>query len=192
MESLEIAVFYGQLQDMAAAGMSRAASHSRHDLCMIVKEVWQAIDHEAIRHKGYQQTGPELPLEGPIYMNDLCIDLRDVVKDLCPHDDPQQVGTEIRDEAEELVERMWRKQVHCWNDYHVIVEDHADHRAQAEGEEAMPFEVENDSGGDDASDDDEDYSSSSGESDDDDDDDSDSSDSGSSDSAAATKRKRIV
>ena len=62
----------------------------------MAKEVWQSIDHAAISHKGYQQTGPLAPLTGPIYMKDLCRDLRDVVKAMCPHDDPAQIGTQIK------------------------------------------------------------------------------------------------
>ena len=34
---------------------------------------------------------------------------------------------------------MWGKQLNTRSDYHHIVEDHADHKAQEEGEEAMPF-----------------------------------------------------
>ena len=149
MKAVEIAVFYGELEEMEAQGLSKACSHSRRDLCMLVKEVWEGLDHSAISHKGYQQTGPLLPLVGPIYMKDLCRDLRDVVKDMCPHEDPEQVGTQIRDEAAALVERMWGRQCNKWSDYHHVVEDHADHKAQDEGEEAMPFEVEGDSGGED-------------------------------------------
>ena len=149
MKALEIAVFYGELQEMEAQGLTKACSHSRRDLCMLVKEIWESLDHSAISHKGYQQTGPLLPLDGPIYMRDLCRDLRDVVKDMCPHEDPEQVGTQIRKEAYDLVERMWGRQCNQWSDYHHVVEDHDDHKAQDEGEEAMPYEVEGDSGGED-------------------------------------------
>jgi len=99
-------------------------------------------------------------------MKDLCRDLRDVVKALCPHEDPEQVGTNIREEAAALVERMWGRQCNTWSDYHHIVEDHADHKAQDEGEEAMPFELEGDSGGEDN---DEDGNDDDGDDDDDDD-----------------------
>ena len=109
MKALEIAVFYGELEEMDAEGRSGACSHSRHDLCMLVARVWESLDHQAISHKGYQQTGPELPLDGPITMKDVCRDLRDLVKEMCPHEDPLQVGTQIREEARALVDRMWRK-----------------------------------------------------------------------------------
>ena len=111
MKELELAVFYGHLSDAPGDGPIKACSHSRRDLCMLVKEVWESLDHAAISHKGYHQTGPELPLTGPIYVKDVCHDARAVLRDLCPHDDPEQIGTQIRDEAEELVDRMWGRQV---------------------------------------------------------------------------------
>ena len=39
-------------------GVGRAAcSHSRRDLCIIVKGVWESIDHAAVSLKGHPQTG---------------------------------------------------------------------------------------------------------------------------------------
>ena len=37
MKDLEVAVFYGQLSDLPEGGVGKACSHSRHDLCMLVK-----------------------------------------------------------------------------------------------------------------------------------------------------------
>jgi hypothetical protein len=62
-----------------------------------------------------------------------------------------------------------KKKISTWSDYHLIVEDHADHAAHAEGEEAMPFEL----GSDDGSDQDDDYQDDVDGDDDDDDNDSD-------------------
>ena len=140
MKELEIAVFYGQLSDISADGTIKACSRSRHDLCMLVKAVWQSLNHAAISHTGYQQTGPLLPFTGPILMNDVCRDLREVYRDQDPHDDPNHIGTKIREEARQLVEREWNEgHVSSWGDYRLVVEDHRAHRAQDEGEEAMPF-----------------------------------------------------
>ena len=110
-KELEVPVFYGELSDTPANGQAKACSQSRHDLCLLVQAVWSGIDHAAISHKAYQQTGPLLPLRGPIYTKDVCRDLRGVWQDMCPHPDPYQIGTEIRDEAEELVTSMWGRQV---------------------------------------------------------------------------------
>lgn len=108
----------------------------------MVKHVWDQLDHAAISHKAYEQTGPMWPLTGAIHKMDVCRDLWDVVKDMWPHHNENEIGTEIRKEAEELVEAMWGKQVHGWSDCHLLIEDHMDHRAQEEGEEAMGFHVE--------------------------------------------------
>ena len=72
MKDLEVAVFYGQLKDSAESGVNKACSHSRKDLCMLVKEVWKNIDHAHLTRTGYAQTGPNLPLTGPIMMRDVC------------------------------------------------------------------------------------------------------------------------
>ena len=88
LKQLEIAVFYGELSELADQGISKAVKSSRKDLCNMVKQVWEGLNHKAISHIGYQQTGPELPLTGPIYVKDLCRDLRERVKEMCPHNDP--------------------------------------------------------------------------------------------------------
>ena len=91
INKLEIAVFYGQLEDMAAAGEKKAVSHTRKDLVDMVKAVWENIEHPSLSRTGYQQTGPLAPLEGPFHVGDFCRDLRDLLKLMCPHDDPQQI-----------------------------------------------------------------------------------------------------
>ena len=68
-------------------------------------------------------------------------------------------GTHIRDKAKALVEEAWGNQVNGWRDYHWLIEDHKPHKAQEEGEEAMPFEVET---GCESDDDDDDHSGNSG------------------------------
>ena len=46
---------YPRLQfDILAGGPSKASSHARHDLCMLVKEVWQNIEHAFMNHYGYE------------------------------------------------------------------------------------------------------------------------------------------
>ena len=107
---------------------------------MLVKHVWESLNHSDISKTGYQQTGPELPLYGPIEMSDIARDLRDLVREMCPHLDPTHVGTQIRQEAYDVVETLWNAGiVTSWKNYRLVVEDHADHRACGEGEEAMPW-----------------------------------------------------
>ena len=153
MKELEVAVFDGQLSNNKAIGVLKAASHSRQDLINMVKQIWLRLNHAAISQRGYEQAGPGLPLEGPIRTQDIGADLLPVYQALCPHDDPQPVGTQIRDEAYDLVEKHWGKQVHSWRDLHVILEEHVDHPAVEEGDEALNYHVvEHDDAADDAAD----------------------------------------
>ena len=69
----------------------------------MVTAIWEQLDHAAISKRGYEQTGPNLPLTGPIRVSDVGKDLLPVFRALCPHEDPEQVGTQIRDEAKALV-----------------------------------------------------------------------------------------
>ena len=61
LKTMEIAVFYGQLSDNAAMGVQKAASHSRQDLCLMIKAIWEKLEHAAISQRGYEQIGPLLP-----------------------------------------------------------------------------------------------------------------------------------
>lgn len=36
---------------------------------------------------------------------------------------------------------MWQRQVFSWADYRLVVEDHAEHRTEQEGEGASPYQV---------------------------------------------------
>ena len=99
LKALEVAVFYGQLVDNKDCGVQKAASHSRQELVDMVRTIWLELNHAKISKRGYEQTGPKLPLVGPIYAKDIGSDLLPVFQALCPHDDPEQVGTQIRDEA---------------------------------------------------------------------------------------------
>ena len=60
-------------------------------------------------------------------MSDVGKDLVPVFRALCPHEDTEQVGTQIRDEAKALVESYWGRGVHSWADRNLIVELHEDH-----------------------------------------------------------------
>ena len=57
---------YGKMTGMKAVGRIKAYSYSRRDQCKLLNWVWEARDHKAISHKGYQHTGPLLPLFDPI------------------------------------------------------------------------------------------------------------------------------
>ena len=162
MKTLEIAVFYGQLDDDAAVGVKKACLHSRKDLINLIKTVWEELNHAALSQRGYEQTGPKLALDGPILTKDVGADMLPVFRALCPHEDPEQLGTQIRDEAFALVESYWGKQVHDWTDHHLLIEQHEEHPEMEEGEEALPVQMadphddtddENDNGDDNGDDD---------------------------------------
>ena len=84
MKELEVAVFYGQVSNNKAIGVLKAASHSRQDVINMVKQIWLRLNHAAISQRGYEQTGPGLPLEGPIMTQDIGADLLPVYQALCP------------------------------------------------------------------------------------------------------------
>ena len=58
MKELEIAAFYEDPSDPNLSGPNNIAYNSRLDLCELVRNVWQVLDHAAISLKGYEQTGP--------------------------------------------------------------------------------------------------------------------------------------
>ena len=134
MSTAEIAVFYGQLAHAKAAGVQKAAEHSRKDLIALLKTVWSNLDHPAISQRGYEQTGPKLPLEGAIMADDVGSDLLPVFQAIDPHVDPDQLGTSIREEAKALVESYWGTRVHCWRQYSMLISQHEDHVSIEEGE----------------------------------------------------------
>ena len=112
----------------------------------IVKGIWEKLDHAGISKTGYKQTGPDLPLEGPILKTDIGDDLLPVYEALCPHPDPLEVGTEIREEARKVVNRYWGDKVHTWQDYSYVIEAHLDHPSVEEGEEGARRQIGPESG----------------------------------------------
>ena len=73
----------------------------------LVKTAWAKLDHRAISQRGYEQTGPKLPLEGPIMAEDVGDDLLPVFRAIDPHEDEDQLGTSIREEAKAMVDFYW-------------------------------------------------------------------------------------
>ena len=61
-------------------------------------------------------------MEGPIYKTDIGRDLVDVISVLEPHDDPDQVGTSIREEARALVDERWDLgELKDWHDAELLI-----------------------------------------------------------------------
>ena len=63
-------------------------SATRPTVCDLVKAMWVGINHPHVARKGYKQTGPELPMEGPWYYEDIFPDLLKVLRKLDPGSQP--------------------------------------------------------------------------------------------------------
>ena len=116
----------------------------RHVVMEIVQSMWLSIDHGRIAKKGYQQTGPEMPLEGPVDRADVYKDLRPVMDKIDPGSQPTsgQVGTSIRDRAVAFVNAEWEAgRLHSWADAHLLIEEHDDEDEPVEeGLEAFTYD----------------------------------------------------
>ena len=65
-----------------------------------------------------------------------------VLAEVCPHEDDEQIGTQIRDEAEALANKYWDNgTVKEWKDWPLLITEYIDHPAIDEGEEAMPYDI---------------------------------------------------
>ena len=85
------------------AGRSVTPTLKRPDILEIVRTMWLSIDHKRVADKGYKQTGPEMPLQGPIRRGDVFGDLAGVLDRVSPCTDPVDMSTQLRDEAVEYV-----------------------------------------------------------------------------------------
>ena len=102
-------------------------SCKREDILLFVESSWIQINHERMARKGYHQTGPELPMEGPWYRNDFLPDLLTVMNKLhsCPEHLEGQVSTAIRDEAIAFVNAEWEAgRLRSWADAPDLIEEH--------------------------------------------------------------------
>jgi hypothetical protein len=65
----------------------------------IVQAAWLSINHGRVAEKGYKQTGPAMPLRGPVAHEDVYVNLLEVLEKLAPSQDPTEVNMSMRDEA---------------------------------------------------------------------------------------------
>ena len=47
-------------------GKNKTPKMTRDEILSIVQTAWLLIDHERVAQKGYKQTGPGMPLRGPV------------------------------------------------------------------------------------------------------------------------------
>ena len=144
---------------LVSDGQNKTPKMTRDVMLSIVQEAWLSIDHARVAAKGYKQTGPALPLRGPIAPEDVYHDLLRVLEELEPSSSPLEVGMTLRDEAIAMVKKghaagKWT----VWADCYTLIEDQDGvGEALEEGLEAYSAEVEEDGeAGDDDDDDDDD------------------------------------
>jgi len=152
--------------DMHLNGRKGIPTLARHDICDIVKTMWLMIDHAKVSKKGYEQTGPELPMQGPIKREQVFKDLRLILDEVDPAQGLEEIGVRLREDAKAFVEAGWPNKWSSWHHVNRLIEEHDDEDEPVpEGLEAFGYNVE--VGGDSDDDDDGDGS------DDDDDDNAD-------------------
>ena len=108
-----------------------------------MQQAWLTIPHGTYAEKGYGQTGPTMPLQGPIRHDQVFKDLLRVWEIIDPSTSPTQVGTKMRDDAIEFVNKgyadgKWK----VWADCHKLIDEQDGvGDATPEGMEAFSFET---------------------------------------------------
>ena len=138
---LENKVTHAERVDMHLNNRSGVASLKRTDFVDIVMTAWKMLNHKAISEKGMQQTGPRLPLTGPIRREQVYKDLLPILDEIDPPIAMQEVGQKLRDEARAFVEadfgRKWTSWEHCKR---LIIEHDDEDNPLAEGLEMATFD----------------------------------------------------
>ena len=135
----EIAWKHDERVHSAAAGKLATPKVTRMDLIAFVAAAWTSIDHARVADKAYTQTGPKMPLRGPVHPEDV---FGDLLRAMEGHAGPG-TGTEnimaLRDDAVAFVNAEWEAgRLKTWSDYHTLIEEFDDpDEALAEGLEAF-------------------------------------------------------
>ena len=130
-------------QYLLDTGRNKTPKLGREDIISIVQMVWLGVNHSRVAQKGYKQTGPTMPLRGPISPDDVFPDLLRVLEEIEPSPTPFEIGTTLRDEAVAFVKEgfdagKWT----VWADCHKLIEEHDDEDAgDVEGLEAFGVHV---------------------------------------------------
>jgi len=123
-------------------GLNKTPTMTREEIVSIVQTAWVLLDHERVAEKGYKQTGPTMPLTGPISPEDVFADLLRVMETI-EESTPTEVGMTLRDEAVAFVkDGHAKKKWVAWADCHKLIEEHDGlEEAVLEGMEAFGVEV---------------------------------------------------
>lgn len=123
---LENSVMHGVRQHMWMNNQAGVPSLRREDIVDIVKTAWPMLEHGRIAQTGYRQTGPRMPLDGPINLEDVYKGLWGVWNEMDPPVGLQQMGQSIRDEAKEFVEAGWNTKWWEWKHAKKLIIEHDD------------------------------------------------------------------
>ena len=105
-------------------GKNKTPKMTREEILSIVQNAWLMINHERVAQKGYKQTGPGMPMTGPIAPEDVFGDLLTVLEIIDPSPTPLAVGTVLRDEAVAFVKAEYEAgRLTSWADCHKLIED---------------------------------------------------------------------
>ena len=84
---------------LVSMGQNKTPKMTRELILSIVQTGWLSINHARVAEKGYKQTGPTMPLRGPVAVEDVFADLLRVMDELDGSSTPTEVGMTLRDEA---------------------------------------------------------------------------------------------
>ena len=120
-------------------GVNRTPKMKREDILSLVNLAWRSISHDKVAEKGYKQTGPTMPLTGPVAPEDVFPDLLKVMEQLHPSLSPTEVNMKLRDDQVAFVKAEFEAgRITTWADAHMLIEDQdGAGEALAEGLEAF-------------------------------------------------------
>ena len=96
-------------QRLLDLGRNKTPSLTREEILSVVQTAWLSIDHARVAEKGYKQTGPTMPLRGPVAPEDVFKDLLRAMQELDPSPNPLEVGMTLRDEGVTFVNDGWKR-----------------------------------------------------------------------------------
>ena len=117
-------LFFKERQRLVDSGQNRTPKTTREDILSIVQTAWLSIDHGRVAEKGYKQTGPNMPLRGPVAPEDVYKDLLRAMDELDPSPTPLEIGMTLRDEAVAFVREGWDAgRWSQWSDCHQLIQE---------------------------------------------------------------------
>lgn len=155
---LEVSLAHEVRHESYCEGRNETPKLKRGDIMNLVETVWSGLPHEEIAKRAYQQTGPDMAMQGKVAPHDVQKDLLHVLEQIEESSDPNAVGMKWRDKCIADVQDLWDKEIITgWGDYHQLIDEHdGDDAGLEEGMEAFQFDPdEHDDGPDGADDDDE-------------------------------------